>query len=126
MLHVRATRVTRSTAFLSMVVAMSVAVAAYQTAALYQGYESSADFQRLWGFVFVLLLATWVDEDSRGRSEVDRPSFDIGLFMCLIWILYLPWYLLRPRGPKGWLCIAGLFALAFLGAILQLLIYAAT
>jgi hypothetical protein len=74
----------------------------------------------------VLLLATWVDEDSRGRPEVERPSFDIGLFMYLIWIFYLPWYLLRTRGPKGWLWIAGLFTAAFLGAILQLLIYAAT
>jgi hypothetical protein len=43
----------------------------------------------------------------------------------LIWILVLPWYLLRTRGRKGWLWIAGLFALAFLGPVVQLLIYVA-
>jgi hypothetical protein len=123
--EIQANRVTRSTALLSVVVAMCVAVAAYQAAAFYQGYQPSEDFQRLWDYVYVLLLATWVDEDSRGRPEVERPSFDIGLFMLLIWIFYLPWYLLRTRGRKGWLWIAGLFTAAFLGWILQVLIYAA-
>lgn len=119
-------RATRSIALLSVAVAMGVAVAAYQVAAFCQGYEPSADFQRLWGCVWALLLAIWVEEDSRGRPEVDRPSLDLGLFMYLIWIFYLPYYLLRTRGSRGWFWIAGLFALAFLGAILQLLIYAAT
>lgn len=103
---------------------MGVAVAAYQAASFYQGYEPSVAFHKLWGYVFALLLAIWVDEDSRGRSEMDRPSFDIGMFMGLVWILYLPWYLLRTRGTKGWLWIGGLFALALLGTILQWLIYA--
>jgi hypothetical protein len=104
---------------------MSVAIAMYQAAAFYHGYQPSAYFEQLWAFVFALLLAIWVEADSRGRSDVERPSLDIGLFMYLIWFLYLPWYLLRTRGAKGWLWMAGLFALAFLGPILQLLIYAA-
>jgi hypothetical protein len=105
---------------------MGMAVAAYQAAAFYQGYQPSADFHWLWDFVFALLLATWVDEDSRGRTDVNRPSFDLGLFVCLIWILYLPWYLLRTRGAMGWFWIAGLLLLALLGPILQVLIYAAS
>lgn len=117
---------TRSTALLSVVVAMCVAVAAYQAAAFYRGYQPAEDFQQLWNGVYVLLLAIWIDEDSRGRPEVERPSFDIGLFMLLIWIFYLPWYLLRTRGRKGWFWIAGFLALVFLSTILQLAIYAAS
>lgn len=119
-------RATRSIALLSVAIAMGVAVAVYQVAAFYRGYQPSADFQQLWRYVWALLLAIWVEEDSRGRLEADRPSLDLGLFLYVIWIVYLPWYLLRTRGPRGWLWIAGLFALAFLGAILQLLIHAAT
>jgi hypothetical protein len=103
-----------------------VAVGVYGAAAFYRGYQPSADFYRVSDLVFPLLLAVWIDDDSRGRPEVTRPSFDLGLFVCLIWIVYLPWYLLRTRGPGGWLWIAGLLALMFLGPILQMLIYAAT
>lgn len=122
-----ASRMSSSAWFLRVTIGVGVAVAVYQAAAFYAGaYQPSADFERLWGVVFAILLATWVNEDSRGRQDVERPSFDLGMFMCLIWILYLPWYLLRTRGAKGWLWIAGLLALAFLGPILQLLIYAAS
>jgi hypothetical protein len=119
-------RVTRASSALYVVVTTGVAVAIHQATAFYRGYEPSADFQRLWELVFALLLAIWVDADSRDRPEVDQPSFDVGLFVCLIWIVYLPWYLLRTRGSKGWLWIGGLCALVFLGTILQWLIYAAT
>jgi len=119
-------RVSRGGMFLRVTVGMAVAVAVYRTAAFYGGaYEPSTDFERLWGAVFAVLLAAWVDEDSRGREDVALPSFDLGMFVFLIWILFLPWYLLRTRGAKGWLWMAGLFALAFLGPVLQLLIYAA-
>jgi hypothetical protein len=122
----RANGRTRSIIVLGAVVAMYVAFAVYGAAAFYQGYQPSAELYRLSDFVFPLLLAMWVDEDSRGRTEVTRPSFDMGLFICLIWILYLPWYLLRTRGPAGWIWIAGLLGLVFLGPILQMLIYAAS
>jgi hypothetical protein len=120
------TRSPRSSLFLRATIAMAVAVAVYRAAAFYGGaYQPSSDFERLWGAVFALLLAAWVDDDSRGRQDVQLPSFDLGMFVFLIWILVLPWYLLRTRGRKGWLWIAGLFALAFLGPVVQLLIYAA-
>jgi len=47
-----------------------------------------------------------------------------GCARCLIWILYLPFYLLRTRGKNGWFWMVGLFTLAFLGTILRLAIYA--
>lgn len=114
----------RSATLLRWTVGTSVVVALYQATVFHLGYETSVEFQRVWGYVFPLLLACWVEEDSRGRSEIYRPSFDIGLFIYLIWILYLPFYLLRTRGKNGWLWIVGLFSLAFLGAILRLAIYA--
>lgn len=112
--------------FLRVTVAMAVAVAVYRAAAFYGGaYEPSSDFERLWGGVFAVLLAAWVEEDSRGREDVQLPSFDLGMFVFLIWILFVPWYLVRTRGAKGWLWTAGLLALAFLGSVLQLLIHVA-
>jgi hypothetical protein len=114
---------TRSLVVLGVIVALCVAVAAYQTTAFYRGYAPSAGFTHLWGGVFAALLAIWVEEDSRGRPDVGLPSLDLGLFMFLMWFLLLPWYLLRTRGPKGWLWIAGLFAAAFLASLLQLLIF---
>lgn len=105
---------------------MSVMVALYQATVFRLGYETSAEFDKVWSYVFPLLLAFWVEEDSRTRPEVYRPSFDIGLFIYLIWIFYLPYYLLRTRGANGWFWIVGLFLLAFLGAVLQLAIHAAS
>lgn len=116
----------RSVILLRWTIGMSMAVAVYQAATFRLGYETTAQFQRVWSYVFPFLLAFWVEEDSRARPGVYRPSFDIGFFMCLIWIFYLPFYLLRTRGARGWLWIAGLFALAFLGTILRLVIYAAS
>jgi len=92
---------TRSMVLLGVIVALCVAVAAYQTTAFYQDYEPSAGFTHLWGGVFAALLAIWVEEDSRGRPDVGLPSLDLGLFMFLMWFLFLPWYLLRTRGPNG-------------------------
>lgn len=115
----------RSVALLRWTIGMSVLVALYQAIALYRGYQPSREFQQLWAYVFTFLLAFWVDEDSRGRPEIDRPTFDVGLFMYLVWVLYLPYYLLQTRGSKGWAWIAGLFALAYLGTILQVVVYAA-
>lgn len=107
-------------------IAISVAVGLYQAIKFYLGYETSLEFEKTWSYVFPLLLAFWVEADSRGRPEVYRPSLDMGLFIYLIWIIYLPFYLLRTRGARGWLWILGLLSLAFLGTILQWGIYAAS
>jgi hypothetical protein len=116
----------RSGALLRLTVGLGVVVALYQAAMFRLGHETSAEFEAAWGYALPFLLALWVEEDSRGRSEIYRPSFDHGLFMYLAWIFYLPYYLLRTRGRNGWLWIVGLFSLAFLGTILRLAIYAAS
>jgi hypothetical protein len=115
-----------SVAVLRWTLGIGVVVAVYQAVIFYLGLPASADFEQAWGYVFAGMLAFWVNEDSKGRSEIYRPSFDIGLFIYLVWLIYLPYYLLRTRGRQGWLWILGLFVLAFLGAILQLIVYAAS
>jgi hypothetical protein len=114
---------TRGMVVLGVIVFLCVAVAAYETAAFYQGYAPSTGFLHLWAGVFAGLLAIWVQEDSRGRRDVSLPSLDLALFMFLMWFVLVPWYLLRTRGRRGWLWIAGLFAAAYLAALLQLLIF---
>jgi hypothetical protein len=116
----------RSATLLGCAIALGVAVGLYQATMFYLGHYTSAEFNKAWGYVFPLLLAFWVDEDSRDRAEVYRPTFDMGLFICLVWIIYLPFYLLRTRGARGWLWITGLLSLAFMGTILQWVIYAAS
>src|SRR5688572_22251580 len=115
----------RSVVVLRWTVGMAVAVAFYQAAVFYRGYQTSEEFEKVWSYVFPLMLAVWLDEDSRRRPEIYRPSFDLGLFVCMAWIFYFPFYLLRTRGAKGWLWIVGLLSLAFLGTVLQWGIYAA-
>jgi hypothetical protein len=107
-------------------IGISVAVAVYQAVTFYLGLQTSAEFGKVWGYAFTGMLAFWVDEDSKRRPEFDRPSFDIGLFMYLAWLVYLPYYLLKTRGRNGWLWILGFLLLGFLGALLQLAVYAAS
>jgi hypothetical protein len=115
-----------SSTVLRWTIGISVIVAIYQAAIFHLGLQASADFEKVWGFVFTCMLAFWVDTDSKNRAEVYRPSFDFGLFIYLVWLIYLPYYLLRTRGRKGWFWIVGLFVLASLGTILQWLTYAVT
>jgi hypothetical protein len=115
-----------SLAVLRWTIGISLLVAIYQAVIFHLGFETSAEFEKAWGYVFAGMLAFWVDEDSKGRPEIYRPSFDIGLFIYFIWLIYLPYYLLQTRGRKGWLWMLSLFVLAFLGALLQLALYAAS
>lgn len=115
-----------SSTVLRWTIGLGVIVAIYQAAIFHLGLQASADFEKVWGYVFAGMLAFWVDTDSKNRAEIYRPSFDIGLFIYLVWLVYLPYYLLRTRGRRGWFWIIGLFGLAFLGTILQLLIYVAS
>lgn len=115
-----------SAVILGCTIGVSVVVALYQAITFYLGLEITAEFERVWGCVFAGMLAFWVDEDSKPRRQIDRPSFDIGLFIYLAWIIYLPYYLLKTRGRAGWLYIVGLLVLAFLGVLLQWVVYAAS
>jgi len=114
-----------SVAILRLIVGVSWLVAIYQATLFYLGSQTSEDFEKVWGFAFVGLLAFWVDTDSRDRSNIYRPSFDLGFFIFLLWVLYLPYYLIRTRGRLGWLWLLGLGVLVYLGVLLEWAVYAA-
>ena len=116
----------RSVSILRLTIALTCVVSIYQAVLVYLGIQTTDEFEKLWGFAFVGLLAFWVDTDSRGRLEIYRPSFDIGFFMFLMWIFYLPYYLVRTRGRRGWLWLFGLILLAYMGTLMQWVVYAAS
>lgn len=55
----------------------------------------------------------WLRDDSRKRGV--GWVFDMGLFLYIAWPLFMPYYLLKTRGPKGLLTMLG-FAAAYVGA----------
>jgi len=69
-----------------------------------------------------LLLALWVDVDSRDHRQVGR-SFDYGFLVLVFLVPYLPYYLWRTRGAAGLLMCAGFLGLFLMGFLVQLLIY---
>lgn len=115
-----------SVALLRLTIGLTFFVSIYQALLFYLGTQTSEEFEKLWGYTFVGLLAFWVDTDSRNQPGIYRPSFDIGLFIYLIWIIYLPYYLIRTRGRSGWLWLFGLGVLVYLGTLLQWVVYAAS
>jgi hypothetical protein len=106
------------------IVGVGVVVALYQAVNLYIGRAISGDFIEIWGLVLAIMLAVWVDEDSKHYTGLDRPSFDLGFFSILAWPFYIPYYLLKTRGRRGWLWILGLFVLAFLGTLFEFVLFA--
>jgi hypothetical protein len=115
-----------SIALLRLTIGISFLVACYQAIVFHLGSQTTEEFEKLWGLTFLGLLTFWVDTDSQRWPQIYRPSFDIGLFMYLIWILYLPYYLIRTRGRLGWLWLLGLIVLLYLGTLMQWVVYAAS
>ena len=114
-----------SVSILRWTIAVNCIISIYQAVLFYHGLQASLEFDKASGFVFASLLAFWVDADSRNRPEIYRPTFDIGLFVYLFWMVYLPYYLIRTRGRAGWLWIVGLAAMFFLGYLLSMAVYVA-
>jgi hypothetical protein len=70
----------------------------------------------------VILIALWIDADSKVRPHVAR-CFDYGFLVTMFWLPYLPYYLWRTRGAVGLLTYAGFLGLLSMGFLVQLLIY---
>ncbi|MDX6611288.1 MAG: hypothetical protein QOD75_474 [Blastocatellia bacterium] len=60
------------------------------------------------------ILGWWLMRDSRRRGVT--MVHDIGLFLYLAWPIVLTYYLLKTRGAKGLLFIAG-FVCAYIGGL---------
>lgn len=83
-----------------------------------QGLEVSARGVVVWTLVYSLLVAMWVDADSRSRAEIYRP-FEFGWLVLVAAVFYLPYYLLKTRGVLGIFWLLGFVVLPILGPLLQ-------
>jgi hypothetical protein len=72
--------------------------------------------------LLVLLLALWVDADSKDYPQIKRP-FDYGFLVLMFWLPYLPYYLWRTRGGVGLLMFGGFMSLLIMGNLSKSLIY---
>jgi len=59
------------------------------------------------------IIGWWLRTDSRKRGIVW--VYDLGFFLCIAWPLFMPYYLVKTRGPKGLLVILS-FVAAYVGA----------
>ena len=71
--------------------------------------EVSGSAQASWSIVFTILVAMWVQKDSR-NNDFDQP-FDFGLFLYLFLPLLLPYYLYCTRGVEGFVTFMGFIAI---------------
>jgi hypothetical protein len=100
---------------------LSLIAAAYEGIAYWHGLESSDRLMNLWGALFALFLALWIDADSRTQPRIYRP-FEYGWLVLFYWIPYAPYYFWRTRGAKGLLMLAGIICLFLSGWIVQWII----
>jgi hypothetical protein len=64
----------------------------------------------LWKFTFALFMVRWAAIDRRSRSF--SVPFEFDAFVFFAWVLVVPYYLLRTRGPRGLISAMGFWALA--------------
>jgi len=64
----------------------------------------------LWRFVFALFVVRWIAQDHRSYDL--RTPFEFSAFVFFAWIVVLPYYLCRTRGPRGLLNALGFLSLA--------------
>jgi len=106
---------------LATLVAVAVLGAGYEALFHWHATEPRDYTLYLWHFVFVILLALWIDADSRDRPAIYRP-FEFGYLLLFLWLPYLPYYLWRTRRARGLALLAGFLALFFLGLLVRLAI----
>ena len=99
----------------------SVLVGAHDAVFYWRDVDPDTTIASFWSVAFVVLLVLWLERDSRGRSEVQRP-FDFDFLVFLFWLPYLPYYLWRTRRWAGLVLLVGLVGLFFLSPLLMLAI----
>jgi len=63
-----------------------------------------------WKFTFALFMVRWAAIDRRSRSF--SVPFEFDAFVFFAWVLVVPYYLLRSRGPRGLIGAMGFWVLA--------------
>ena len=104
--------------------ALSLLTAVYGGLSSWYDVGASEPLLSLSTFISAILVAMWVDADSRGRSDVYRP-YEHGWLVYVYWIPYVPYYLWRTRGAKGILLFGALLFLLLSWWIVQWVIYVA-
>lgn len=89
----------------------------------WQGADPPERFLAIAFMLSVLLLAGWVDLDSKEQGKKIYRPHEFGFLVFVYWIPYLPYYFWRTRGVLGVFKLAGLVSLLFLGPLVQSLIY---
>jgi hypothetical protein len=103
---------------LAILILLSIAVGGYEAAAFHSGHVVGHEFRLTWSaLVYPLLLALWIESDSKDRREIYRP-FELGFLIFTFWPAYLPYYLLRTRRALGLLWLLGFLILLALGGLL--------
>jgi len=115
--------VQNKTFLLLVLVGLSVLGAIHQGILYWHDSEDTRNLFSIWQLFFALVLALWVDTDSKDYPQVYRP-YEYGYLVLLYWIPYLPFYLWRTRGPAvGMLMLVGFVGLWFLGYLVQWVLY---
>lgn len=115
---------TTSNILIFSLVAGSVISGLYDAAFFWFDVQPERQLGAFWHLAFVLILVTWLERDSRGRADIQRP-FDFGFLAFVYWIPYVPYYLWRTRRGMGLVISAALVTLFFFSQLLMLGIYLA-
>ena|SRR5438309_92535 len=114
----------RGLPFLLGLIVGSIVVAAYDVVCYLREAEPGSPFSAYWPVLFSILLALWIEEDSKGRANIYRP-FEFSFLIYFFSGFYAPYYLWRTRGGVGVAAAVALVPLAFLGPLLAWSIYLA-
>ena len=107
---------------LYLLIALSLAIGIADASSYSQGIVFSGDADPIWSFLLYWATVLWVDQDSRGRNNIQR-SFDSTFLVFFFLPFYLPYYLIRTRGAWGVVGLIGFGVLYQLGPILSVFVY---
>jgi len=114
----------KNTKFILIVlIALSILMGAYESFLYSKEMELTLFLGFIWGFIMIILLVLWVDEDSKNYPEIYKP-FEFGFLVFIFYIPYIPYYLIKTRGAiKGILYLIGFVLLFQIGWFFSWLIY---
>jgi hypothetical protein len=107
---------------LAALIALSVINTLLSVAAFKGGMDVSESTLALWYFVFSIVVAVWLRNDIR-QHPVEGGEYPPFLIF-LIWIVLLPYHLVRTRGVEGLMLSVSFFAAYLAPYFAQLVVWA--
>ena len=99
----------------------SAIVAVFNSLYVIINVRPSVHAQLIADFTLPVCFMTWVQTDARIRRCT--PFFDFGTFVCVMWSLAIPWYLIWTRGWRGLLVILMFLGLWILPTIVAAVVW---